>query len=137
MNTVDLAPRPLTGSRFTGTVSGADHVPGSDPRLHVFVVEFAAGGRTAWHSHAHGQLLICTSGRGAVGTRDGRLLALRPGDAVWTEPGEEHWHGADPDAPMTHVAVQTREPDDAGVRWGEPVTDTRDAVAGPASRISE
>lgn len=137
MHTVDLAPRPLTGSRFTGIVSGADHVPGSDPRLQVFVVEFAPGGRTAWHSHARGQLLICISGRGAVGTRDGRILALRAGDAIWTEPGEEHWHGADPNAAMTHVAVQTRDPDDAGVLWGEPVTDRPDAATGPTTRIPE
>ena len=48
---------------------------------------------------------------------------IRPGDRVFFEPGEEHWHGAAPDRFMAHLAMQ--EVDDSGspVTWGEHVTD--------------
>jgi quercetin dioxygenase-like cupin family protein len=109
--------------RFTGLVSGRHLAPAEDPQLHAYVVHFEPGGRTAWHAHERGQLLICTEGAGYVGTRDGRVTELRPGVAVWTDPGEDHWHGAGPDAPLTHVAVQTESPGTESVRWQEPVTD--------------
>jgi quercetin dioxygenase-like cupin family protein len=114
--------------RFTGSVSGLHLAPPEDPQLHAYVVRFDPGGRTAWHSHERGQLLICIDGRGFVGARDGRVIQLRPGVAVWTDPGEEHWHGAGPDSAMTHVAVQTEAPGTDAVRWLEPVTDEPMAV---------
>ncbi|HET8632464.1 MAG TPA: hypothetical protein VFL91_33980, partial [Thermomicrobiales bacterium] len=48
---------------------------------------------------------------------------IRPGDCVYFEPGENHWHGAAPDRFMTHLAMQ--EADDSGspVTWGAHVTD--------------
>jgi quercetin dioxygenase-like cupin family protein len=48
---------------------------------------------------------------------------IRPGDSVFFEPGEDHWHGAAPNRFMTHIAMQ--EVDDSGspVTWGEHVTD--------------
>ncbi len=109
--------------RFTGPVSGLHIAPAEDPQLHAYVVRFGPGGRTAWHAHERGQLLICTDGFGYVGTRDGRVIGLRPGVAVWTDAGEQHWHGAGADGPMTHVAVQTETPGVDGVDWREAVTD--------------
>ena len=44
---------------------------------------------------------------------------LRPGDVVWTPPGEEHWHGAPPDRFMVHAALW--EGDET--TWRELVTD--------------
>lgn len=123
MRTMDAAPAPFgTDARFTGEVSGAYLAPGGDPQLHAYVVHFAPGSRTAWHIHERGQLLICTAGLGYVGTRDGQVAELRPGVAVWTDAGEAHWHGAGPDEPMTHVAVQTETPGGSAVTWQEPVT---------------
>ena len=111
--------------RFGGAVSGRHLAPEEDPRLHAYLVRFEAGGHTAWHSHEHGQLLICTEGHGFVGTRDGQVIELRPGIAVWTDAGQEHWHGAGFDASMTHVAAQTETPgNDDAVRWREPVEQT-------------
>ena len=48
---------------------------------------------------------------------------IRPGDSVFFEPGEDHWHGATPNRFMTHIAMQ--EADDSGspVQWGKHVTD--------------
>jgi quercetin dioxygenase-like cupin family protein len=111
--------------RFTGEVAGVHLAPPEDPQLHSYVVRFEAGGRTAWHSHERGQLLICTEGFGYVGTRDGRVIELRPGVSAWTDPGEEHWHGAGPQSTMTHVAVQTETPGGESVRWLEPVGELR------------
>ncbi|GGM36726.1 cupin domain-containing protein [Dactylosporangium sucinum] len=108
-------------SRLTGSVSGLHLAPPEDPQLHAYVVSFDAGGRTAWHAHERGQLLICTDGFGYVGTRDGHLIELKSGVSVWTDPGEEHWHGAGPQSTMTHVAVQTETPGSDSVRWLEPV----------------
>ena len=48
---------------------------------------------------------------------------IRPGDRVFFEPREEHWHGAAPDRFMTHIAMV--EVDEAGnaADWGTHVSD--------------
>ncbi|HEX8694415.1 MAG TPA: hypothetical protein VF746_18480 [Longimicrobium sp.] len=46
---------------------------------------------------------------------------MRPGDAVWLEPGEKHWHGASPATAMTRIAVQEAL-DGKAVEWMEHVT---------------
>jgi quercetin dioxygenase-like cupin family protein len=68
-------------------------------------VFFGPGGRTYWHSHAGGQALLVSGGHGLVATRDGHRHHLHDGDLVWAPPGEEHWHGAAPDAFMSHTAI--------------------------------
>jgi quercetin dioxygenase-like cupin family protein len=56
---------------------------------------------------------------------------IRPGDRVFFEPDEDHWHDAAPDRLMTHLAMQ--EADDTGspVTWGEHVSD-KEYNAAPA-----
>ena len=49
--------------------------------------------------------------------------AIRPGDVVYIEPGEEHWHGATPDRFMAHVAIQEADAEGRVVTWLEHVTD--------------
>lgn len=78
---------------------------GAKAEIRVNSVVFEPGGRTFWHSHPGGQVLLVGSGRGVVQTRDGDRHVLRPGDIVWAPPGEEHWHGAAPDSFMAHTAV--------------------------------
>jgi quercetin dioxygenase-like cupin family protein len=58
-----------------------------------------------------------------VSYRGGEAVEIRPGDVVFIEPDEEHWHGATPDRFMAHVAMQ--EADDQGqvVTWLEHVSD--------------
>jgi quercetin dioxygenase-like cupin family protein len=68
-------------------------------------VTFEPGARTAWHAHALGQILIVTAGCGRVQRWDGPIEEMGPGDVVWIEPGEKHWHGAAPTTAMTHIAV--------------------------------
>ena len=86
-------------------------------------VRFAPGARTAWHHHPKGQTLYVTDGVGYVARRGGQITEIRPGDVVYIEPGEEHWHGATPDRYMAHIAMQ--EADDTGqvVTWLDHVTD--------------
>lgn len=91
----------------TATFTGTGHL---DPVLAtgavmINTVIFTPGARTYWHSHPGGQLLIVTAGRGIVAARSGEVHVLGTGDVVWTEPGEEHWHGACPDTLLTHTAV--------------------------------
>ena len=69
-------------------------------------VRFTPGARTAWHHHPKGQTLYVTDGIGYVARRGGDVQEIRPGDVVYIEPGEEHWHGATPDRFMAHVAIQ-------------------------------
>ena len=61
--------------------------------------------------------------------RGGPVEVIRPGDRVFFEAGENHWHGAAPNRFMTHVAIQ--EADDSGspVTWGEHVTDAEYGAA--------
>ena len=68
-------------------------------------VHFTPGARTFWHHHTDGQLLVVTVGRGLVCAEDEAPQELRPGDVVWTPPGQRHWHGAAADAAMSHLAV--------------------------------
>ena len=85
----------------------------------VAKVRFAPGARTAWHSHARGQTLHITQGVAWVQSRGERKVVAQPGQTLYCPPGEEHWHGAAPDAFMVHTAIW--EDDDA--TWGDHVTD--------------
>lgn len=85
-------------------------------------VTFEPGARTAWHTHPLGQTLIVTSGSGRVQREGGPVEEIRPGDVVWFEPGEKHWHGAAPTTGMSHIAIQEAL-DGQVVEWLEHVSD--------------
>ena len=85
-------------------------------------VTFQPGARTAWHLHPAGQDMIVTSGVALTGTRDGKIIEFQEGDTVWCPPDIDHWHGATPDAPMTHLVITGIE-DGENVIWKEKVTD--------------
>lgn len=109
---------------FTGVVWLEDISPvpaSSDVR--VVVVTFEPGARTAWHTHPHGQLLQILSGVGRVQKNGERVVDVRPGDVIWFEPGERHWHGAAPDRMMVHLAVQRADETGKTAAWQEHVTD--------------
>jgi quercetin dioxygenase-like cupin family protein len=88
-------------------------------------VRFTPGARTVWHRHPRGQTLYVTDGIGYVGTRGAAVQQIRPGDVVYIEPGEEHWHGASAERFMAHVAMQEADADGQVVTWLEPVTDAQ------------
>jgi quercetin dioxygenase-like cupin family protein len=94
-------------------------------RIRVNVVRFAPGARNAWHAHTNGQTLHVTEGRGRIQARGGEVLEIRPGDTIYTPPGEWHWHGAAPDHFMTHIAMWEGTGEGGGpeAEWGALVTD--------------
>lgn len=95
------------GEWFTGTVRIDPLFPVTAPaRAAGNSVTFEPGARTAWHTHPLGQTLIVTFGCGWAQREGGPVEEIRPGDVVWFEPGEKHWHGASATTAMTHIAIQ-------------------------------
>lgn len=108
---------------FTGTVRiDPQFQVGDPPRVAGDHVTFEPGARTAWHTHPLGQTLIVTFGKGFVQRWGGPIEEIRPGDVVWFEPGEKHWHGASPATAMSHYAIQEFK-DGKNVDWLEQVSD--------------
>jgi quercetin dioxygenase-like cupin family protein len=127
-NGLDTATGP--SDRFTGTVYIATvAVPEGSSRLMASNVHFTPGARTAWHTHPNGQTIWVLEGVGRCQRRGGPVELIRPGDRVFFEPDEEHWHGAAANRFMTHVAMV--EVDDAGTSatWGDHVSDDEYAAA--------
>jgi quercetin dioxygenase-like cupin family protein len=77
---------------------------------------------TAWHTHPLGQTLIVTAGCGWGQCWGGPVEEIRPGDVVWFEPGEKHWHGATATTAMSHIAIQEKQ-GGKPVDWMEQVSD--------------
>jgi len=85
------------------------------------LVTFEPGARTAWHTHPAGQTLVVISGLGWVQRAGGPIQEINPGDVIWFEPNEKHWHGASPTKAMSHIAIHEYV-DDIVVEWMEKVT---------------
>jgi quercetin dioxygenase-like cupin family protein len=115
----------FTGAVFIDPVAA----PVSRSRLSASSVHFTPGARTAWHTHPNGQTIWVTEGIGLCQRRGGPIEVIRPGDRVFFEPGEDHWHGAAPTRFMTHLAML--EVDDRGTSatWGAHVSDEEYAAA--------
>ncbi len=116
---------------FTGTVWVDEVAAGPPPaRLNAARVSFAPGARTAWHTHPHGQALHVVSGVGWVQLRGQPARAIQPGDSVWIEPGEVHWHGAAAGRTMVHLAMQNADEQGSSAVWLEQVTEAEYGAAG-------
>ena len=109
---------------FTGTVYiDPIAVPSPPSRTGAASVHFTPGARTAWHTHPFGQTIYVTEGIGRCQCEGEPVEEIRPGDRVFFEPGENHWHGAAPDRFMTHIAMQEADDSGSAATWGEHVTD--------------
>ncbi|MGN6292293.1 MAG: (R)-mandelonitrile lyase [Chitinophagaceae bacterium] len=86
------------------------------------LVSFEPGARTAWHTHPAGQTLIVVSGLGWIQKEGEDIQEIQPGDVVYFEPNEKHWHGASANKAMSHIAIQ-EEVNGEVVRWMEKVSD--------------
>ena len=108
---------------FTGSVR-IDPLfqPNDARRAAAATVTFEPGARTAWHTHPLGQTLIVTSGCGWVQREGGVVEEIYPGDIVWFEPNEKHWHGATASNGMSHIAIQENL-NGKVVDWMEKVSD--------------
>ena len=87
-------------------------------------VEFTPGARSNWHTHPAGQTLIVTAGAGWIQQEGSEKIAIKPGDVITTSPGVKHWHGAQSQSSMTHIAVSPMA-QGKNVDWLEPVTDAQ------------
>ncbi|WP_407429464.1 cupin domain-containing protein [Arcticibacter sp.] len=108
---------------FTGDVRIDPLFDANDTRRGASAtVTFEPGARTAWHTHPLGQTIVITFGIGWVQREGGLVEEVRPGDVVWFEPDEKHWHGASATNAMSHIAIQENL-DGKVVNWLEHVTD--------------
>ena len=118
------------GDWFTGVVYiDAVATPSNASRLSASSVHFTPGARTAWHTHPNGQTICVTEGIGCAQRRGGPIEVIRPGDCVFFEPGEDHWHGASPNRFMTHLAMLEVDTEGTSATWGAHVTDEEYAAA--------
>ena len=109
---------------FTGTVYiDAVAAPAEGSRVQAASVHFTPGARTAWHTHPHGQTIFVIEGVGRCQREGGPVEEIRPGDRVFFEPGENHWHGAAPNRFMVHIAMQQNDESGNAITWGDHVTD--------------
>ena len=109
----------FTGAVFVDAVAVATEVS----RATASMVHFTPGARTAWHTHPKGQTIFVTEGVGHAQRRGGPIEVIRPGDRVFFEPGEEHWHGASADRFMTHIAMFDVDDQGNNATWLDHVTD--------------
>jgi quercetin dioxygenase-like cupin family protein len=109
----------FTGAVYIDTVAA----PSDVSRVSASSVHFTPGARTAWHTHPNGQTIWVTEGAGLCQRRGGAVEVIRPGDRVFFEPGEEHWHGAAPTRFMAHLALVEVGEDGTSAAWGEHVSD--------------
>ena len=115
----------FTGAVYVDTVAS----PSNGSRLSASSVHFTPGARTGWHTHPNGQSIYVTEGVGLAERRGGPIEVIRPGDRVFFEPGEDHWHGAAPNRFMTHLAMQQVDGQGNAATWGSHVSREEYAAA--------
>ena len=128
-NGTDTASGPddwFTGAVYVDTVAA----PAGSSRLSASTVHFTPRARTAWHTHPNGQTIYVLEGLGLCQRRGGLIEEIRPGDRVFFEPGEEHWHGASPTRFMTHIAMLQVDDEGNSATWGDHVTEGEYGAAG-------
>ena len=117
----------FTGDVYIDAVAAAP----APSRVSANLVHFMPGARTHWHRHPLSQTVFVTEGIGLCQRRGGPVEVIRPGDRVFFEPGEDHWHGAAPNRLMTHVAMQQADEGGNLVEWGDHVSDAEYGAAPP------
>ena len=129
-NTSETAPG--ASEWFTGVVYiDAIATPSGPSRLNASSVHFTPGARTAWHTHPNGQTIYILEGVALAQRRGGPIEVIHPGDSVFFEPGEEHWHGAAATRFMTHLAMLEVDDEGNAATWGNHVTDEEYGAAPP------
>jgi quercetin dioxygenase-like cupin family protein len=109
----------FTGDVYIDTILS----PSEASRVGAALVHFTPGARTAWHTHPRGQTVRISEGVGLCQREGGPVEVIRPGDRVFFEPGENHWHGAAPTRFMAHLAIQQADDEGNVATWGEHVND--------------
>ena len=105
------------GATFTGQV-WADPVMPTTDGVTINNVFFTPGARTFWHTHAQGQVLQVSAGKGWICVAGQQAQPIRAGDTVWIPANERHWHGAAADSYLLHMAISLGKAD-----WQDEVTE--------------
>jgi quercetin dioxygenase-like cupin family protein len=120
----------FTGSVYIDTLAA----PSNGSRLNASSVHFTPGARTAWHTHPNGQTIYVTEGIGLVQRRGESIQVVSPGDRVFFEPREDHWHGAARNRFMTHLSMVEVDDDGTSATWGAHVSDDEYEAAPPGEQ---
>ncbi len=102
----EVAGRDVNGPLFPGsTVKMQSVVSREDSQqLSFTLMTFAAGGRNAFHTHTHDQVLVVVSGSGVVATEtDQRVMTTE--DVVLIPAGENHWHAGTESEPVSFLSI--------------------------------
>ena len=108
----------FTGKAFIKPLVVADDIT----NCNISDVAFEAGCRNNWHTHPSNQILIVKEGICYYQEKGKPLQKIPTGGVVNILPNIQHWHGASPDAPMVHIAININT-DKGVVNWMEAVTD--------------
>lgn len=120
LNPSSLPAEPGSPDYFAGAVTLKKMAVGPEVAPNkILRVEFAAGARTNWHTHTGVQVLFVAEGRCRFQHWGGPVQEAAAGETVFIPTGEKHWHGASPDGPMAHVALNI----DLETEWLEPVSE--------------
>jgi quercetin dioxygenase-like cupin family protein len=113
-------------NNFTGNVCSHELFNISEPcSLRGLLVFFEPKARTHWHRHPGGQILYVVAGKGRVMKRiddsdeHDERYNIGPGDIIYTAKDEKHWHGAEPDSFMVHLAINLDPPNTTTTWTGE------------------
>jgi quercetin dioxygenase-like cupin family protein len=117
----------FTGAVYVDTVA----TPSDASRVNASSVHFMPGARTAWHTHPNGQTIYVMEGVRLVQRCGGGIEVIRPGDRVFFEPGEDHWHGAGATRFMAHLSIVEVDDSGSSATWGTHVTDDEYGAAHP------
>ncbi|MFR9166622.1 MAG: cupin domain-containing protein [Dysgonomonas sp.] len=125
-SSTSIFPRGERGSSdwFTGTVfvQGLVSPNEIEDLYNVGSVTFEPGGRTLWHTHPAGQVLLVTEGEGWYQERGKAAQKITKGSVVVIPKDMEHWHGAAKDAKLVHIAISNMK-EGSNVTWMAPVND--------------
>ncbi len=112
----------ITNNNFKGNAWLQELVTtDSSNQTQVGNVTFEPGGRTNWHLHPGGQILLVTGGIGYYQEKGSRKKIIRKGDVIKCPPNVPHWHGASKDNEFIQIAITNTQ---KGLTvWLEPVKD--------------
>lgn len=108
----------FSGKAFVKTLVAKDEVT----NCNISDVYFEEGCRNNWHTHPSNQILIVKEGTCYYGEEGKPVRQLSVGEVVNVLPGVRHWHGASPDAPMIHIAININT-EKGMVNWMESVSE--------------
>jgi quercetin dioxygenase-like cupin family protein len=117
---------PQSGAAPNPNMQGPVTTLKGEGRISYYI--FGPGGRTKWHTHEGGQLLLAEEGVGHTQIRGQAIQALRAGQSLFAPPGSTHWHGSAPGQSAKMYQISRGE-----TTWLEEVSE-KDYNSPPARR---